>query len=140
MSEFIGRIKKLITPEIIAYFWCGLATTAVSWLSFWLLDEIAGLGYVLAEAISWALSTVFAFVVNKVIVFHSHKGGRALIAEFGTFTLTRVFSWVVETGLLALLIDGIGIPDPISKFFTTCVTTVLNYITSKLITFRKKKD
>ena len=65
-------------------------------------------------------------------------GFAAVLGEFVSFVASRVVSGVVETALLWLLVDIITVPESIAKIPVAVLTVVLNYITGKLIVFRKK--
>ena len=153
--------------EIIVYIIVGLMTTAVSYgirlgiiygfsplLGIDLSAE-GGRAAVLrtvAVSIGWVAGVIFAFFTNKAWVFQDKVSGkRAVLIQFGEFTLSRVFTYFVELGL------GVGVPplltalgykpfkiiltfdaDLIATGVSVVLVTVLNYILSKLLVFRKK--
>lgn len=164
--------------EIIVYIIVGLMTTFVSYgirlgiiygcapmLGIDLSAE-GGKAAVLrtvAVSVGWVAGVIFAFFTNKSWVFQDKVSGtRAVLIQFGEFTLSRVFTYFVELGL------GVGVPplltalgykpfnfkigfkppyqfileideDLIATGISIVLVTVLNYILSKLLVFRKKK-
>ena len=140
--------------EIIVYIIVGLMTTAVSYGIR--LGVIYGfspiLGIDLADEGGLA-GVIFAFFTNKSWVFQDKVSGkRAVLIQFGEFTLSRLFTYFVELGL------GVGVPalltaigykpfkiiltfdaDLIATGISVVLVTILNYILSKLLVFRKKK-
>ncbi len=160
-------MKKLFEKyrELIVYIIVGLMTTAVAYgirlgiiygfapiLGIDLETEGAVLRTV-AVSVGWVAGVIFAFFTNKAWVFQDKVSGtRAVLLQFGEFTLSRVFTYFVELGL------GVGIPpllgvlgykpftfiltidaDLIATGISVVLVTVLNYILSKLLVFRKKK-
>ena len=106
-----------------------------------------------ATSTGWIAGVVFAFFTNKSWVFRDNvKGGAAVLAQFGKFVASRVVTYFVELGigvLVPLALIGCGFEsfeliltvdaDLIAMAISMVVVTVLNYILSKLLVFRKKK-
>ena len=105
-----------------------------------------------AQSIGWVAGVVFAFIPNKKWVFRNEEGGKTLWAQFGKFVASRVGTYFVELGLAVLLPMGlialgyktftfiIAIDaDMLSMLISMVLVTVLNYVLSKLLVFRKKK-
>lgn len=155
--------------EIIVYIIVGLMTTVVSYgirlgivygfAPVFSIDLSADGGSAavlrtVAVSIGWVAGVIFAFFTNKSWVFQDKVSGRrAVLVQFGEFTLSRVFTYFVELGL------GVGVPallnalgykpftfileidaDLIATGVSVVLVTVLNYILSKLLVFRKKKN
>ncbi len=118
----------------------GALTTVVSFASYYLF-LFFGVYYIAAQIISWALAVAFAFVVNKLFVFENKASTPAeLFRQIWQFVSVRVASGVVETFLLWLLVDVLFIGEGIAKIPVALLTVIINYIASKLLIFRKKKD
>ena len=50
----------------------------------------------------------------------------------------RIFSGVVDTALMYLLIDILAVGDVISKIIIQVIVVILNYVISKIIVFKDK--
>lgn len=105
-----------------------------------------------AQSIGWVAGVVFAFIPNKKWVFRNDEGGKTLWAQFGKFVASRVGTYFVELGLAVLLPMGLlalgyeGFTfiikvdaDMLSMIISMVLVTVLNYVLSKLLVFRKSK-
>ena len=170
MDEKYRKMRERIEQyrEIIVYIIVGLMTTAVAYgirlgiiygcAPMLGIDLSADGGdaavlRTVAVSLGWVAGVIFAFFTNKSWVFRDKVSGkRAVLIQFGEFTLSRVFTYFVELGL------GVGVPplltalgykpfniiltfdaDLIATGVSVVLVTVLNYILSKLLVFRKKK-
>ena len=95
--------------------------------------------YILAgAALAVVLAVLFAFVTNKIWVFHSRSAGIAALArELAAFVAARVFSGALDVGMMWLFVEVCGLPDMWIKLAGNVVVTILNYIFSKLWIFKK---
>lgn len=140
----VGVVKKLFKNiwnfyrshlEVINYLFIGGCTTLISIISY-LLCRWCGLGLVLSNIISWVLSVIFAYFSNRVFVFRSSNSDR--IGEFISFCGSRVVTLLLDTLLMLLFVNCVGLTDFISKLIVQVVVVIGNYIISKLFVFRKK--
>lgn len=139
----INKIKKLYKQyeEIINYLIIGVLTTIVSLGTYFIfthtfLDDSA-LGIQIANVLSWICAVLFAYVTNRIIVFKSKN--QNIVKEMISFFSSRLFSLLVEMMAMFIMATLIGINHLIAKFVCQVIVTVLNYILSKLIVFKKKK-
>lgn len=156
--------------EIIVYIIVGLMTTLVSFgvrfaiiypgaalLSLDLnvtVDAKVAVLRTVAVSLGWAAGVIFAYFTNKHWVFQDKVKGKAETAkQFGKFVASRIGTYFVEWGisvLLPMLLLACGYKaftfiinvdaDMLSAVVSAVVVTVLNYIISKLLVFRKKKN
>jgi putative flippase GtrA len=141
------KLLGLVNHEIISYVFFGLLTTVVSMVSFYLFNELLGkdrfLGdknYLIANALSWIAAVLFAFVTNKRFVFNSRSWKAAVVwKEFAGFLSARLFSLLVDMGLMYLFVSAMGMREMIAKFIVQIVIVIINYVFSKLFIFRKQK-
>lgn len=99
-----------------------------------------------------ACAIVATFWPNKIWVFRNFEKGRKEVwAQFGKFLGSRIFSFILELGIavgLPLVLTSLGyktfhfLIDVDADRMTTAISivfiTVLNYVLSKLLVFRKK--
>lgn len=163
MKELFNKYR-----EIIVYIIVGLMTTVVSYgirlgviygfapvLGIDLAADGGRAAVLRTAAVTagWVAGVIFAFFTNKSWVFQDKVSDRhAVLVQFGEFTLSRLFTYFIEWGL------GVGVPallgalgykpfkiiltfdaDLIATGVSVVLVTILNYILSKLLVFRKKK-
>ena len=117
----------------------GGLTTAVDFGSYTVLSKLFHINDSVSNVISWFAAVIFAYITNKLFVFESKgKGVGKLLYEFGTFFAARAFTGIVYTGGFALMTGVWGVNDYLSKALLSVFNIVVNYIFSKLVTFRKK--
>lgn len=138
LTEFIRKHR-----EGILYIICGAGTVVVSWATYALFVWF-GVNPSISNALSWICAVLFAFVVNKWIVFMSHSTEKGvLIKEIGSFFVSRLATGVVEIVLFPILLS-IGLDQAlfgtegfVAKIIVSIIVIILNYILSKFIVFRK---
>lgn len=166
----MDKIKALFVKykEIIMYIIFGVLTTLVNWVVYTVLIKIFGgaaesetvmfalfgkditmkIFYIfIANFVAWVAGVVFAFVTNKIWVFESKSWRFGLVMkELWLFVAARLLTGVLEWfGVPALVAAGLdqplfGIDGFLAKVIVSVIVVILNYVFSKLIIFRKKKD
>ena len=156
--------------EIIVYIIVGLLTTIVAYgVRFAVLYPVAAaLSLNLEEngdyrvsvlrtvaiSVGWVAGVIFAYFTNKKWVFRDTVSGKEAVAkQFGKFVASRLGTYFVEWGigvLVPMLLIACGFrtfhfildvdADMIATLVSVVIVTVLNYILSKLLVFRKEKN
>lgn len=145
----IKKIKELLVKyrELIVYLIVGILTTIVSWGAYGLLKfvldvENSVFQMQVAVFLRWAAGVLFAYVTNRKYVFLSKNP--KIWQEFIAFTASRVitlFTDMFVMWILPPLLVKWNVPyaDWVATFISAVIVTVLNYVFSKLMVFRKKK-
>ena len=120
--------------ELILYIIFGVLTTLVNILVYYFFTKIILVNYIISNILAWVFSVFFAYVTNIIWVFESKNDN--IIKECFLFFGGRLFSGVVDTGLMYLFIDILSIGDFISKIVIQVIVVVLNYVLSKLVVFK----
>ena len=129
------NIKQLLSKYgmFIRYVIIGLLTTAINFVVFYIF-KFLGVNYLIANTIAWFASVVFAFFMNKQIVFRSaYTSRKAFIIELVEFFALRGVSLLLDDGLMFLGISVMHLPMIIVKIGTQVIVIISNYIFSKLI-------
>ena len=126
--------------ELILFALFGVLTTAVNWIIYFPLVNLFSVNYQVANVIGWIAAVIFAFFTNKVFVFGKKDfSGGTVWKEFFSFVGSRLFSLLVEMGLMWLFVEVLKVNENLSKIVVAVVVVILNYLTGKLIVFAKKK-
>ena len=134
--------EKCVNYETVSYLICGFLTTAVDFAVYTVLRHV-DIGVGISQALSWMAAVLFAYVVNKLIVFRNYNMRPSYLArEVGTFVAARAFSGVVTWVLMVVMVrlggDRGFIYELFCKFTSSVINMVLNYVFSKLWIFKKE--
>lgn len=121
--------------KITAYIITGAATTLVNYAVYFSLCELGGRSVLFSNIAAWVAAVIFAYFTNRKYVFASHDP--KILHEFFTFGAGRVFSGVMETMFLWLVIDAAGFPNAPVKIAASFLSLVLNYGIANVFVFKK---
>lgn len=128
------------------YLFIGGCTTLVNLVVFSVLTYgtslgNSDLGITISNVISIVLSILFAYVTNKLFVFHSKTNSfKELLYEMGKFIGARIATLVIEVGGVWLAVSVIGQDKMIGKLETQVLVVIGNYFISKFLVFTGNKE
>lgn len=110
----------------------------------WVVDAInraTPLQLTIASAVSWIVSVLFAFWINRWMVFRAGKADAAkILVELVQFAGSRIVSFLLfEQGLMHLL-KLIGVTNVVNRVVVLVFVMVFNYVASKFWVFKKPTD
>ena len=132
--------------EILVYLIVGGLTTLVSWAAKFLWN-FAFYGGTAAPTVAQntilsvvenAAGIAFAYPTNRKWVFQSKNPH--VLAEAGSFVGSRLLTMLLGWLLNLLLVNVLGISTYIATVVSAVFVVAGNYIISKLLVFRKKKQ
>jgi putative flippase GtrA len=152
-------LRRIWNRETILYLVFGVLTTLVNFTVFEILNRALGEQYALvSETAAFIAAVLFAYFTNKPFVFQSRDwSAKTLAKEIPTFFGGRVFSFLIEAGLVLLSRDllhagkydflfHLGDTElmringlTVAKAPISVIVVILNYIFSKLLVFRNKE-
>ena len=136
----LEKIRALVMKhwDMVSYLFFGVLTTVVNYLVYLPLYNLAGISAAVSNIIAWVAAVAFAYVTNKPFVFKSHDWSmKTVLPELGKFVGCRAASGGLETALVFLTVDVCGWDGNIWKLIISVVVVILNYVSSKLLVFRK---
>ncbi len=150
----MDKIKDLFqkNKEIIMYLIFGVLTTAINWICYIVCTVVCGLDesklqLTISNAIAWTVAVILAFVTNKLYVFESKDWTPSVAIKEGvSFIGARLFTGMIEilmpAGLMSIGLNQaiFGVEGAVAKAITSVLVIILNYVFSKLLVFRTKKN
>lgn len=153
-------MDKKKAKELIMYVIFGVITTVVSWGAYTIFINACKMPVFWANVLSWICAISFAYVTNKLWVFESKSwSGKIIIKEIITFVASRGVTGVIEIVAVPILVklsfdsifynmlEKMNISAKIlftdgiySKITISFIIVILNYVFSKLIVFKNRKD
>lgn len=137
MKKLFALLKK--HEEVISYLFFGGLTTLVNYIVYLPCYNLLHLSGAVSNAVAWVAAVAFAYLTNKPFVFKSHDwSAKTVIPELTKFVSCRIGSGLLETAIIFVLVDWLGLNGNIIKLATSVLVVILNYVASKLLVFRKK--
>lgn len=126
--------------DVIPYLFFGVCTTVVNVVIYWFLSHIICLSVGFSTIIAWIISVLFAYLTNRIWVFHSDSSGvkeitKEMVSFFGCRLATGILDWLI----MFVLVDCFEYNDVLIKIISNIMVIVLNYIASKVFIFRSEK-
>ena len=142
MKSYISNASDRKKKELVMYTVMGVSATIVNWCVYSSLVPYTNIAF--ANALSWLITLVFAFVTNKIYVFDSRSWDKHIvIKEMISFTTARGITGFLEVFLqpqlyaMGLNQSLFGVDGLVAKI-TVCLSLVIvNYFSTKLIVFRR---
>ena len=163
----IQKIKNYLEThekqyELLRYLIAGGLTTALSMLIsygvcflladraplegnviLWVIDSInraTGVQVSIANTLSWVIAVLFAFWINRVMVFQVEGGTKAkILTELVQFAGGRIVSFLVFEQGLMLLLKLIGVSNFVNRIVVLIFVMFFNYVISKFWIFKETK-
>lgn len=127
--------------EIIAYLVFGVLTTLVNIVVYWVAAHPLGIKTVPSSIIAWIAAVLFAYVTNRIWVFHSETSGRSgILREMFYFFSARLATGVIDWVFMYVTVDMLSFNDVYMKVIANVIVVILNYVASKLLIFRKPEN
>lgn len=124
----------------LAYLFFGGLTTLLNIVAYLGLARGLDLPYLAANVTAWVVSVLFAYAVNRVCVFAScQRGWGNILKECSAFISCRLLSGGVDTAIMYLMIDRLGLGDLAVKVFANLVVIIMNYVISRDLIFKDRQ-
>lgn len=131
--KLMGKYRELIVYVIV-----GVLTTIVSLLSYYLFAYTLGMHYLISNFLSWVCAVVFAYFTNKVWVFQNYNFTLSnVMKEIVAFIGARIVTLGVDMFIMFVMVDMLSLQDMVAKITVQVIVTILNYILSKFLVFKK---
>ena len=112
----------------------GVLNTLINWILFILLNSF-GTYYIISNVIAYSISTLNSYLWNSKWVF-KYSGDNVKETSV-KFIVLNIIGLTLNTIILYLLVDIVGLNKLIALVITTGIVMILNYFINKLWVFKK---
>lgn len=127
--------------SFLLYVIFGILTTIVNIIVFFILYNMLHTGHNIAYVLAWFWAVLFAYLTNRVWVFHSTSSTTAdIVKEVWQFYLARVLTGIIGYFILTFGVDLLHQDANIWNIIQNIFVIVSNFVLSKLIIFKKDND
>lgn len=133
-------MKKLLNRETILYGIFGVLTFLVGIIIYQGL-LVLNVDYKIANIFSLVLGKLFAYVMNKLIVFKCKNDSFwDFCKEFVRFVIARGLTALIDYFGVIVAVECFGWNKVVSKYFFMILVIILNYVFGKKVVFKSSKN
>jgi putative flippase GtrA len=112
----------------------GILTTCIDIGLLWFLTEKTGLWYLVSATISYCISALVSFLLNKSLNYRNQS--RELVRQGSSFLIIAASSFALNLVILSIGVEILQVHYLIAKAGATIVAFLWNYYAQSTITFR----
>lgn len=124
------------------YLVVGVMTTVISWATYGICKLVMNVDNAIIMQIAvflrWFAGLVFSYFMSRKFVFKSKNPH--ILKEAIDFTTSRIVTLFMDMFIMWILPTVFKMNDWIATFISAVMVVIMNYIFSKFIVFRKKKE
>jgi len=128
--------KREITQQALRFILIGIESTLLNYIVFLSLLFFLDVDYLIAAALGFISGVFIGYMFNKIYTFRSKRKDKIALPIY-----LLVYSFTLTFTLLALkiMVDTYGLSPVISNLIVLPVTTILNFIGTKILAFENLK-
>lgn len=123
-------MQKLM-KQIMRFAVVGGTAFLIDYGVLFVLNELLGVHYIVASALSFSISVIYNYVLSIFWVFDPNEE-QSKQEQFIVFMVLSIIGLGINTLIMWISVDKFGINVMISKIFATAVVMVYNFITRKI--------
>ncbi|HEY5561712.1 MAG TPA: GtrA family protein [Clostridiaceae bacterium] len=132
---YIIRFTKY--KQQIMYLIFGGLTTIVNIIIYSVFTRVFSFGTIESNVIAWVASVLFAYITNKLFVFHSKSLNMlTIVKELTAFISCRLFSGIMDMSIMFIFVNLLDFNDIVIKIISNIFVIIVNYFLSKLVIFK----
>ena len=135
IDYMIAIIKK--HPQISKYIFFAVICSGINIIVYLLCYDFIIDNIFVSNIIAYICSIFVSFFLNRDIVFKNKC--KRLKFQITTYLIVKGISFIIDSGVLFILKDVLGLNNFLSKLIANCSTTVSNYTLNKKWVFKNNK-
>lgn len=136
MSTKIINIYKN-NKKFLRYCSISIVCTIILYLIYFIITKINPKAYIVANFIAYLFSFSILFYLNQRLFSSVPKDKRSKITQILDFIIFRVVGFLIDSTLLIIFIEKIGMGNFWSKIISSLLTFIYNYYTNRRYVFKK---
>lgn len=123
--------------KFLRYCSISIVCTIILYLIYFIITKINPKAYIVANFIAYLFSFSILFYLNQRLFSSMPKDKRSKITQILDFVIFRVVGFLIDSTLLILFIEEVGMGNFWSKIISSLLTFIYNYYTNKRYVFKK---
>jgi putative flippase GtrA len=124
--------------RIIKFFIVGGINTLLTLSTFYLLNKIIGVNYVISTILGYSIGILNSYILNKHWTFQDSD--KKVFFQLIRFISVNVISLGINLLVMYILVDRLFIDSMLSQVIATGFSTISNFLGSRMLVFRYSSE
>lgn len=125
----------LINNKFIKYVFFAIITSFINVGTYLLVYNLIIENIIISNIAAYTISITTSFIINKKVVFKNNN--EKLLKQILFYLLVKLLSFTIDSFVLVITVEWIGISNFIAKLIANASTTISNYTLNNKIVFKK---
>ncbi len=134
------NLDNTLIKHFIKFCIVGGAAAIINFSVYYSFTEWLGTWYITSAVFAFLISAIFNFTANKFWTFENKERGRQIINQLIRYGIVMVSGLIINTSIIYVLTDWVGLDYRLSWVFATGIVTFWNFILNRLWTFKTTKS
>ena len=126
----VSKEKEELLVQIINFLIVGGIATIMDWVLYFVLYNYVKLSPLLANIISYTISTLYSYIVSVKYVFNVNKKNSKK-KNFIIFVTLSVIGLLLSEGLIYLMVNILNMHKMLAKIISTAIVMFFNFVSKK---------
>lgn len=129
---------NILNNKFIKYVFFAIITSILNVGTYMLFYNLIIDNIIISNIAAYSVSISSSFIINKKVVFKNNNKG--IIKQLIFYLLVKAVSFSIDSLVLILTVDYIGVNNFLSKIIANASTTISNYTLNNKVVFYEKKS
>lgn len=136
------KIKEIYLKNKLFIHYCIISflCTIILYIVYYLVNYFSNNQYILANFLGYLISFTMLFIYDQKLFNSKPKDKKALLKQILIFIIIRALGFLLESLILIVLIEKIGLSSLIAKLISSTIIFIYNYLANKKYVFIKEKS
>jgi len=116
----------------------GLCNTFITFYTFYLLSELAGINYILSSFTGYTAGMINSFALNRSWTFHNNN--KKVTVQFARFIMVNLIALGINLLVMYIGVEHFRINKLIAQLFAMIFSTLVNFTGSTALVFKDKQE
>ena len=126
----VSKEKEELLIQIINFLIVGGIATLIDWLLYFILYNYVKLSPLLANIISYSISTLYSYIISVKFVFNVNKNNSKK-KNFIIFVTLSIIGLLLSEGLIYLMVNVFDLHKMLAKVISTIIVMFFNFVSKK---------
>lgn len=126
----VSKEKEELLIQIINFLIVGGIATLIDWLLYFILYNYVKLSPLLANIISYSISTLYSYIISVKFVFNVNKNNSKK-KNFIIFVTISIIGLLLSEGLIYLMVNVFDLHKMLAKIISTVIVMFFNFVSKK---------